>query len=58
MDDTEKTCCICGKKFFGWGNDPWPVRTEGECCDDCNNSEVLAARLMGLKTSQEGLCHA
>ena len=47
--EEEKTCCICGKKFTGWGNDPWPVRTEGECCDDCNNSEVLTARLMGLK---------
>ena len=50
MDDTEeKICCICGKKFTGWGNDPWPVKMEGECCDDCNNSQVLAARLMGLK---------
>lgn len=52
MDDTEeKTCCICGKKFTGWGNDPWPVKMEGECCDDCNNSEVLTARLLGVHTA-------
>ena len=50
MDDTEeKICCICGKKFTGWGNDPWPVKKEGECCDECNNSQVLAARLAGVK---------
>lgn len=50
MENTEeKTCCICGKKFTGWGNDPWPVKKEGECCDECNNSQVLAARLAGVK---------
>ena len=38
-------CCICGKEFKGWGNNPWPVRNEGECCDECNDSVVLSARL-------------
>ena len=40
-------CCICGKEFIGWGNDPWPI-ANGEddvCCDDCNYSEVIPARL-------------
>jgi hypothetical protein len=45
----EKTCCICGKKFTGWGNDPCPVKQEGVCCDECNNSVVLAARLAGVR---------
>ena len=40
-----KTCCICGKKFDGWGNNPEPVKSDGECCDDCNMNYVLAARL-------------
>ena len=45
--ESEKTCCICGKTFFGWGNDPWPVNTDDDatCCDECDNSVVLAARL-------------
>lgn len=43
----EKTCCICGRKFTGWGNDPWPVvkDEDARCCDDCNDSKVLEARL-------------
>ena len=30
----EKTkCCICGKEIKGYGNNPWPVKKEGLCCD-------------------------
>ena len=47
------TCCICGKQFEGYGNNPAPVKSEGECCDNCNFSVVLSARLFGLKKSQE-----
>lgn len=44
-------CCICGKKIEGqWGNNPSPVKSEGKCCDDCNNSVVLSARLFGLRS--------
>ena len=38
-------CCICGKEFIGYGNDPWPVVDEGECCDTCNINIVLPARI-------------
>lgn len=41
----KKICCICGKKFMEYGNDPWPVRKNGICCDDCNNRFVVPARL-------------
>lgn len=43
-----KRCCICGKIFKGWGNDPWPVKEEGQCCDKCNLDKVLPARLQRL----------
>ena len=43
-----KTCCICGKKFDGWGNNPEPVKSSGECCDECNMNYVLSARIFGL----------
>lgn len=43
----KKVCCLCGKEFMGWGNNPWPVdRNEGAvCCDDCNETKVLEARI-------------
>lgn len=40
-----KTCCICGRKFYGWGNNPWPVKESGECCTSCNYDIVLPERL-------------
>lgn len=47
MELQEKKCCICGKKFVGWGNDPWPVNMDekARCCDKCNSEKVLPARL-------------
>ena len=44
-DNQTKTCCICGKKFEGWGNNPYPVKDSGECCDECNWDKVIPARL-------------
>lgn len=45
----EKTCCICGKKFIGWGNNPYPLCDkddyESRCCDECNDNHVIPARL-------------
>ena len=52
----EYTCSICGGKFIGWGNNPWPV-TEGEnyrCCDACNEIHVIPARLERMVTQGSG----
>lgn len=44
-------CCLCGKVIkpnaFGWagGNNPWPLKDSGQCCDDCNREKVIPARL-------------
>lgn len=46
--DKVKTCCICGKEYTGWGNNPWPIKHDGYCCDKCNETKVIPARL-GLK---------
>ena len=47
----KKICCICGKEFNGYGNNPEPVMPiENEkgvrnyCCDWCDFFVVLAAR--------------
>lgn len=51
-DGTEKTCCICGKKFIGFGNNPYPVADtnlddpNGLCCDECNANIVLPTRMI------------
>ena len=44
-------CCICGKRIEGYGNEPWPIVLEpGErCCDLCNLTEVVPARMRQLK---------
>lgn len=44
-----KTCCICGKKFNGYGNNPSPVNDEGVCCDECNINVVVPARIKKMK---------
>lgn len=41
----KKVCCICGKQFKGYGNDPRPVKDDGECCDKCNYEYVLPKRI-------------
>lgn len=46
-----KKCCICGKEFEGWGNNPWPLEGD-ECCDDCNYEYVIPARIIFRRTEQ------
>lgn len=39
-----KTCSICHKHFTEWGNNAWPIN-KGTCCDHCDRTVVLPARL-------------
>lgn len=44
-------CCICGKEFEGYGNNPYPIKNEGRCCEECNSQIVIPERLrLILKT--------
>lgn len=43
------TCCICGKEFDGYGNNPYPTHSEGRCCDTCNLTIVIPA---GIKLTK------
>lgn len=38
-------CCICGEEHIGYGHNPNPITTDGECCDKCNMSVVIPARI-------------
>lgn len=42
-----KTCSICGDSFHGFGHNPQPVKPEvgQRCCDSCNSTRVIPARL-------------
>lgn len=47
----EWVCCICGMKFTGWGNNPWPIvdSASARCCDTCNITKVIPARINKIK---------
>ncbi len=47
-----KHCCICGQLFEGYGNNPAPVETRGECCDDCHINVVIPRRERDAKKAQ------
>ena len=51
----EFTCCICGKEFIGWGNNPNPVDMQPghRCCNDCNAEYVIPARLANMYNEEE-----
>lgn len=40
-----KICCICGQLFNEYGNDPYPVKEHGQCCNKCNWDKVIPARV-------------
>lgn len=46
--DAQERCCICGEKFEGWGNNPWPVvkAENARCCDKCNEEIVIPRRIL------------
>ena len=49
LSKAEHTCCICGKKYIGFGNNPAPYNFAGDgeyrCCDECNLEVVIPLRL-------------
>lgn len=47
----EFECVLCGENFNEYGNNPYPLAEEGECCDSCNN-DVIAARIEAMIAEQ------
>jgi DNA-directed RNA polymerase subunit RPC12/RpoP len=53
-------CCLCGKSFDGFGNNPAPLsaiyetddETTDQCCNECNARHVIPARIYRLRLSQ------
>lgn len=51
--ENKNVCCICGKEFEGYGNNPWPIgwdvySEEDRCCNECNTNIVIPARIADL----------
>jgi len=44
----DKICVLCKKKYTEWGNNADPLK-KGMCCDKCNLTKVVPARLKSLK---------
>lgn len=44
-------CVICKQRFDGRGNNAEPV-AKGLCCDTCNMSKVIPARLMMMANAR------
>lgn len=44
----EFECVLCGESFNEYGNNPYPLAEEGECCDACN-VDVIMARIEALE---------
>lgn len=46
-------CVICDKGFEEYGNNPEPLKQEGRCCDDCNDTKVFPERLKQEKENRK-----
>lgn len=51
MNEIKKTklhqCCLCNLFYEGYGNNAQPIK-EGQCCDKCNQTKVIPARLIEI----------
>ena len=45
-------CIICKEKYTGYGNNAMPV-ANGKCCDRCNATVVIPARIARIITKKE-----
>ena len=47
-------CVICQREFEGYGNNAEPIAV-GQCCDDCNVSVVIPARIERVLSFQKSI---
>lgn len=47
-DEDIEICSICKKEYEGFGNNAMPIN-KGRCCDACNLTKVIPARLGEFK---------
>ena len=64
-EELTKDCVLCGLKippefdpktgepFWFGGHNPHPLKNEGRCCDVCNHTKVIPARLLFMKEMKQ-----
>lgn len=48
-----KKCVLCDSVLETYGNNAAPLAEDGECCDDCNATKVIPARVAWIKADHE-----
>jgi len=45
------TCILCGATYEGMGHNPEPLANydDGRCCDVCNDTRVIPARIGAMR---------
>jgi hypothetical protein len=56
---TTDNCCLCAKPIRGFGNNPAPLGEPGQrCCESCNYTRVMPARLIAMLGPEHGAAAA
>ena len=50
----KQVCCICGKEFEGYGNNPDPFKRSGSCCGQCDRDYVIPSRMIVMRLRKQG----
>lgn len=55
MEKMKMKCCICGKSFYGNGNNAYPLmkNRENKCCNECNNDYIIPLRMIEILAKKE-----
>lgn len=55
MEKKKMKCCICGKSFYGNGNNAYPLmrNRENKCCNECNNDYIIPLRMIEILAKKE-----
>lgn len=53
LNKDKEVCVLCGKHINGYGNNPAPLADEGKCCDECNSTKVIPARMKALRSKKK-----
>lgn len=52
IEKKPQKCCLCGKMFTEYPNNPYPLSDVGVCCRECNTTKVIPERLRMLNARE------
>lgn len=54
-DKEEEKCVLCDSVLETFGNNPAPLAESGKCCDNCNETKVMSARIATIIEERESV---